>query len=134
MRTKFVICWKTAFKRPLLTSEVKYHLFSEMCMSRAFQNGMTLLYCIRIEVSRASWDSNFFHEFCYGWINSLRDLDTLLEESLLITKVYWQSDKMFHGFPIFSDYLDTSIIIQYASVIPLTLNEDKICNLLKNGL
>ena len=36
------------------------HLFFEMCMSRAFQNGMTLTYWIKIEVSRAprSFDSD----------------------------------------------------------------------------
>ena len=36
---------------PLMTSEVKQHLFSKMCRSRAFQNGMTLEYWMKIEAS-----------------------------------------------------------------------------------
>ena len=34
-----------------MTSEVNQHLFSKMCMSRAFQNGMTLAYWMKIEAS-----------------------------------------------------------------------------------
>ena len=72
---------------PLVTSEVKQHLFSKMCTSRAYQKGMTLAYWVKIEASTPPEAQTFS-------IN----LD-LLESKL-------------HGI------LDTSIFIQYASVIP----------------
>ena len=48
-----------ASKWPLLTSDVEYHLISEMCMSRAFQNGVTLAYWMKIE------GSNFYNLLIY---------------------------------------------------------------------
>ena len=53
MRTIFLIF--SGLWRPRLTSEVQKHLFFEICMSRAFRNGMTLAFWMKIEVSRALW-------------------------------------------------------------------------------
>ena len=70
-----------------MTSEVKQHLFSKMCTSRAFQNGMTLAYWMKIEASRPPEDQTFS-----------MNLDN--------------SESKLHG------VLETTIFIQYASVIP----------------
>lgn len=53
MRTIFLIF--SGLWRPGLTSEVQKHLFFEICMPRAFRNGMTLAFWMKIEVSRALW-------------------------------------------------------------------------------
>ena len=55
MRTIFSFSVASSIQQPLLTSGVMMLLKSQLCLSRGFQNCMTLAYRIKNEVSRPSW-------------------------------------------------------------------------------
>ena len=64
MKTIFFIF--SGLWQPPMTSEVMMLLKSQICLARAFQNGMTLAYRIKIEVSRPLLEVRRFFQWCQG--------------------------------------------------------------------